>query len=100
MKQNNVKDIIENIKARLLLQQEEIEEYNGLDYCKNCGISGKELYEELTTLIDKVREEAVIGFVDYMYGQGFNLETGSREPSLVRVKDFVKAFLQSIKEEK
>lgn len=54
-----------------------------------------EVIKELLSLIQQEREDALMGFIDYMYGQNLPL----KEASAVTVKDFAKKYLSQQKKE-
>lgn len=47
----------EELKKVLLLIQEEIENRNGLDYCKNCGIDYRKLITDFEKILSPEREK-------------------------------------------
>ena len=52
MNQEEQKPTLESLKTYLLAIQEEFEDRNGRDYCKNCGMSFRELLSDIESIIE------------------------------------------------
>lgn len=88
MKQNKDISLIGLMNNKEL--KESIEEIFTDHYFASTQSRNDKRREKIKTYINKVREEAVIGFVKYMQGEGFKDD--------VTREDFARYYLQSNKE--